>query len=87
MLPLATKPMTAVEFFLTEELQDGKYELVRGEIEFTPPPGISHGEVQLAVGAHLRMFAMSRRLGRVMTESGAITERDPDSVRGPVVSF
>jgi len=45
MSTVATKPMTAEEFFLTEECEDGKYELVRGEIEFMPPPGIRHGEV------------------------------------------
>ena len=84
---VATNPMTAVEFFLTEELQDCKYELVRGEIEFTPPPGIRHGEVQMNVAFAIKLFLKSHRIGRVVTESGAITERDPDSVRTPDVSF
>ena len=87
MSTVATKPMTAEEFFLTEEYEDGKYELVKGEIEFMPPPGFRHGEVQLAVGSLLRVHALRNKLGRVVTESGAVTERDPDTVRGPDVSF
>ena len=87
MSTVATKPMTAEEFFLTEEFENGKYELVRGEIEFMPPPGIRHGEVQTNVAFVIKLFLKSHRIGRVVTESGAITERDPDSVRGPDVSF
>lgn len=87
MSTVATKPMTAEEFFLTEEFEDGKYELVRGEIEFMPPPGFRHGEVQGNIAFIIKLFLKSHRLGRLVTESGAITERDPDSVRGPDVSF
>lgn len=87
MSTVVTKPMTAEEFFLTEEFENGKYELVRGEIEFMPPPGIRHGEVQTNVAFVVKLFLKSHRIGRVVTESGAITERDPDSVRGPDVSF
>jgi len=45
MATVATKPMTAEEFYLTTEPEDGKYELVKGEIVFMPPPGLRHGEV------------------------------------------
>jgi len=83
----ATKPMTAEEFFLTEEFEDGKYELVRGEIEFMPPPGIRHGEVQTNIAFTLKLFLTTHPIGRLVTESGAITERDLESVRGPDVSF
>ena len=37
MATVATKPMTAEEFFLTEEPEPGRYELVKGEIVFMPP--------------------------------------------------
>ena len=87
MSTVATKPMTAEEFFLTEEFEDGKYELVRGKIEFMPPPGIRHGEVQGLVYFSIKSYLLTHLIGRVVTESGAITERDPDSVRGPDVSF
>ena len=87
MSTVATKPMTAEEFFLTEEYEDGKYELVKGEIEFMPPPGFRHGEVQTNIAFIIKLFLKSHRLGRIVTESGALTERDPDTVRGPDVSF
>ena len=87
MSTVATKPMTAEEFFLTEEYEDGKYELVKGEIEFMPPPGFRHGEVQTTIAFIIKLFLKSHRLGRIVTESGALTERDPDTVRGPDVSF
>jgi Uma2 family endonuclease len=35
----------------------------------------------------LRHFAKSNRAGRVVTETGVQTEKNPDTVRGPVVSF
>ena len=87
MATVATKPMTAEEFFLSEEFEDGKYELVKGEIEFMPPPGLRHGEVQTNIAFAIKTFLKAHRIGRVVTESGAITERDPDTVRGPDVSF
>ncbi len=87
MATVATKPMTAEEFFLTEEPEPGRYELVKGEIVFMPPPGLRHGEVQMNVGFAIRTYLMANRIGRVVTESGAIIERDPDTVRGPDVSY
>jgi len=87
MTTVATKTMTAEEFFHTEEPQDGKYELINGEVVFMPPPGFRHGEVQLAIGFAIKTYLLTNRIGRVVTESGAITERDPDSVRGPDVSY
>lgn len=85
---IATKPLTAEEFLLTPEPQDGmKYELVRGELEAMPSPGLRHGEVQGNTFMVVKLFLKETRLGRVFTESGAITERNPDTVRGPDVSY
>src|SRR5207249_4297108 len=83
-----TKLLTAEEFFRLPEPPDGsKQELVRGEIVTMPPPGFRHGDVQLAIGSLLRQFVRANRLGRVTVESGVVTEDDPDTVRGPDVSF
>jgi Uma2 family endonuclease len=83
-----TKPITAEEFIAMPELADGsRQELVRGEIVMLPPPGFEHGDVQLGVGSLLRQYVRSHGLGRVTVESGVITERDPDTVRGPDVAF
>ena len=52
-----------------------------------PGPGLEHGEVQLAIGSLLRVFVKANGLGRVFTESGMVTDRKPDTVRGPDVSY
>src|SRR3954447_11093781 len=83
-----TKLLTAEEFFHLPNPPDGsKQELVRGEVVTMPPPGFRHGDVQLAIGSLLRQFVRSNRTGRVTVESGVVTEDDPDTVRGPDVSF
>lgn len=87
MTTVATRTMTAEEFFHTEEPEPGRYELIKGEIVFMPPPGFRHGEVQMNIGFAIKTYLLTNRIGRVVTESGAITERDPDSVRGPDVSY
>lgn len=87
MATVATRPMTAEEFFLTVEPESGRYELVNGEIEFTPPPGLQHGEVQGLVYFAIKTYLLTNRIGRVFTESGALIERDPDTARGPDVSY
>ena len=88
MATVATRLITAEEFGRMAEPIDGsKQELVKGEIEEMPPPKARHGMVQLEIGTLLRNFVKPRKLGWVVTESGTILERDPDTVRGPDVSF
>lgn len=87
MATATTQLMTAEEFFHTEEPEPGKYELVNGEVVFMPPPGLRHGEVQTNLAFVIKLYLQANRIGRVFTESGAITERNPDSVRGPDVSY
>jgi Uma2 family endonuclease len=88
MATVVQKPITADEFIRLPDPPDGsKQELVRGEVITMPPPGFQHGLRQLRVAGLLDRFATPSRLGRVTVESGVITERDPDSVRGPDVAF
>lgn len=83
-----TALLTAEEFFaLPDPLDGSKQELVRGKVITMPGPGVEHGEVQLALGSLIRVFLLSNRIGRVVTESGTVTERKPDTVRGPDVSY
>jgi len=83
-----TRLLTAEEFLHMPEPPDGsKEELVRGEIVMTPPPNWHHGRIQLRIGSILLSYCDATKLGRATTESGVITERDPDSVRGPDVAF
>ncbi len=82
------KLLTAEEFAKLPNPADGsKQELVKGRIVLMPPPQARHGELQLEIGARLREFVKPNRLGWVVTESGVIIDTDPDTVRGPDVSF
>ena len=67
---------------------DGKkYELLNGELLVSEPPFAWHGVLQARLAAALLAFAKPRRLGAVMTESGYVLRRTPDTVRGPDVAF
>lgn len=88
MTTVETKKLTAEEFFDLPEPKDGsKQELVRGEVITMAAPGVEHGEIQLALGSLIRVFLMSNKIGRVVTESGVVTEHNDDTVRGPDVSY
>lgn len=53
-----------------------------------PPPKARHGQVCANVVFLLKRFLSEHDLGHVLSnDSGVITERGPDSVRGPDVSF
>lgn len=53
-----------------------------------PPPRVRHGEVCVNIAYELKDFCKRQRLGRVFgNDSGIITERDPDTVRGADVGF
>lgn len=88
-MPTATtKLLTAEEFAKLPNPADGsKQELVRGEVVTMPPPGFRHGIVQLNVATLLKACAKQHKLGRITVESGVVTERDEDTVRGPDVAY
>lgn len=88
MSAIAAKLLTAEEFRLLPRPLDGsKQELIRGEIVTMSLPGFRHGRVQPRVAAKLLIYEENSKRGRVTTESGMITEHDPDTVRGPDVAF
>ncbi len=68
---------------------DGRLtELVKGEIVEMPSPTPSHGYVCGNIYWAVRSYVQPRDLGRVVTnDSGVITERGPDTMRGPDVAF
>ncbi len=83
------KLLTAEEFFLVPDPGDGsQQELVRGEIITMPPPGGMHGVSCLKTGRRIGNFVEDNDRGTVAcNDTGFITERDPDSVRGPDISY
>ena len=63
-------------------------ELVRGRIVRMPPPNRRHGQVCSRVVRVLGAYVDEQDLGHVLSnDSGVITERGPDTVRGPDVAF
>lgn len=84
---MATKPLVTAEELERMGEQGFGYELVRGELVPVSPPGEEPGELAARIAAELLGFVRARRLGRVYVESGYILFRNPDTVRGPNVSF
>lgn len=84
---IVTTTLTAEEFARRPDPGHPE-ELVKGRPVAMPPAGIRHGEVCNRVGRILGNFVEEHGLGRVLNnDAGVITERTPDSVRGPDVSF
>ena len=84
--PPTRKLLTAEEL---ADLPDNgqRYELVRGVLVLRERPRPVHGELAVQIGALLLAYVRPRKLGRVTAESGYITERGPDTVRGPDIAF
>src|SRR5688572_14477218 len=80
--------LTAEQFAALPDPADGaRQELVRGVVVAMPPPRFRHGKLQFHVAKVLDRFVEPRGLGQVVTETGVVTARDPDSVRAPDVSY
>ena len=63
-------------------------ELVRGRIVEMNRPFTSHGYYMQRIVYLLTQFVEPHGLGRVVCgDAGVVTQRDPDSVRGPDVAF
>jgi Uma2 family endonuclease len=85
---LATPHALTVEEFAALPESLGRIELVRGEVVEMPPTGFEHGLICGNVYRALWNFAVPQKLGRVTTnDSGVVTHRQPDSVRGPDVCY
>lgn len=86
--------MATIENLLTAEeyaqLPDNGVptELVRGRIITMNIPGSRHGWLCARAAKLLAVYVDDNQLGRVFcNDAGMITEREPDTVRGPDVSF
>lgn len=62
-------------------------ELVRGEVIETMPPGGQHGAIAVMLAMLLRLWAKQATGGYVGVEAGYILTRNPDTVRGPDISY
>ena len=77
--------MTAEELF---QLPDSsRYELVEGKLVPVTPAGARQGAITARIACLLDEFIESHDLGVGGAGTGVILRRDPDTVRGPDVSF
>lgn len=81
------RQLTIEEFERLPEDRRYKVELVRGRLVREPLPGPRHGRITIKLGAHINQFAETHDLGLAFTETGFALYRDPDTVRGPDLSF
>lgn len=79
--------LTAEEYALLPD--DGEpTELIRGRVVPVNVPAPRHGYYCNQIGRLIGNFVEDRGLGRVMSnDSGVVTERGPDTVRGADVSY
>lgn len=83
----AEKLLTIEEYAKLPDL-DYPNELVRGRIVRMNPPSSRHGQVCNSAAFLLTAFAREHDLGHVLSnDSGVITEREPDTLRGADVAF
>jgi Uma2 family endonuclease len=88
MTRIAQKSISAEEFAQMPDPPDGsRQELVRGVIETMGRPGFRHRKINFRIAKILDKHVEPNRLGHVVPETRVVTERGPDTIRGPDVAF
>jgi len=85
--PAAETLLTSEEFERLPDPEGGCTELVDGLVVTAPLPGAARGERSECLAFALGTFAGLHSLGTVVVASGYCLKRNPDTVRGPDVSF
>ena len=79
--------LTAAEFFRLYSHKDGRYELVDGEVVEMAPTNEQHGSAAFNITGALFVYSRDTGIGRGVVETGYRVRQEPDTVRGPDVSF
>ena len=79
--------LTAEEFYLFCCRNDGRYELVDGEVVELAFNDDERGGIVTNVGTTFNVYRRQRGSGRARVSTGYVLRRGPDTVRGPDVSF
>ena len=79
--------MTADEFFEFCGHNDGRYELVDGKVVEMAPANEQHGNVAFNITGSFFVYSRQSGTGSGGVETGYRVRQDPDTVRGPDVSF
>lgn len=93
MTPVVAAPVDANRLLTAEEYEqlvdrNGRTELVRGRVVEMNVPAPRHGQICVKVARLLGNYADEHQLGHVVgNDSGVRTERGPDTVRGPDLSY
>lgn len=78
--------VTAEELFNMPN--QGRCELIRGELRMMAPAGWDHGRILVNISTRLDTFVRERKLGWVLgAETGFLLKTNPDTVRAPDVAF
>jgi Uma2 family endonuclease len=80
-------PLTVEQFEALPEKEGWRIELVRGQLVREPGPGPMHGAVDALLTAHLVNWAAAGSRGVVLSNTGFILARNPDTVRIPNIAF
>jgi Uma2 family endonuclease len=83
---MATTELLRAEDLLSPDVEGHGWELVRGRLVEVPLVGAQHGVAAVRVASLLLPHA-DRHGGYVGVEIGYILARDPDTLRGPDVSY
>lgn len=78
--------VTAEEFAKLPD-DDYRYELVAGRVIRMSPPGVRHGRLAVRLALILERYVEVHRVGVVLGEAGCHIASNPDTVRGPDLSF
>lgn len=86
-MPTTTQLMTIDEYLA--QCDNGQHtELVRGKVVAMNLPKPRHGEICSNIDFLLRLYLRENPIGRVLVnDSGIVTERDPDTLRGGDVVY
>jgi Uma2 family endonuclease len=81
-------PLLTAEAYFRLKDQGVPTELVRGKVVTMPVPTPRHGQICSKIDRVVGNYADEHDLGHVIVnDSGVVTERDPDTVRGADIAF
>ena len=83
-----TTTLLTAEEFMEQYADRGLYELVKGEVVELSPGNAAHGLTMAKIASALTVYGEESGLGYAFCgDTAVVTERGPDTVRGPDVSF
>jgi Uma2 family endonuclease len=86
-MPGTERLVTAEEFERMPQDDHYRYELVEGRVVRLSPPNADHGRLVAQITYLLKSHLKNRPAGIAVVETGFTLATDPDTVRGPDVSF